>query len=138
MTEFETRVRRDTDEVYTRLDDEQTGRQLLAGRLNKFSILWILLRIYLRRIRDIWRLDDAQTERQMVTSRVNMLVKDRRLHARIARLIEIKAMMSQEAWGWSMDAGDLACTEVMALRTQVVAQRSEIIELRAADRKRQT
>ncbi|GJZ72751.1 putative reverse transcriptase domain-containing protein [Tanacetum coccineum] len=34
MTEFETRVRRDTDEVYTRLDDEQTGRQLLAGQLN--------------------------------------------------------------------------------------------------------
>ncbi|GJY22412.1 hypothetical protein Tco_0396070, partial [Tanacetum coccineum] len=34
MTEFETRVRRDTDEVYTRLDDEQTRRQLLAGRLN--------------------------------------------------------------------------------------------------------
>ncbi|GJZ70801.1 retrovirus-related pol polyprotein from transposon TNT 1-94 [Tanacetum coccineum] len=34
MTEFETRVRRDTEEVYTRLDDEQTGRQLLAGRLN--------------------------------------------------------------------------------------------------------
>ncbi|GJT93484.1 putative reverse transcriptase domain-containing protein [Tanacetum coccineum] len=34
MTEFETRVRRDTDEVYTRLDDEQSGRQLLAGRLN--------------------------------------------------------------------------------------------------------
>ncbi|GKF09599.1 hypothetical protein Tco_0043823, partial [Tanacetum coccineum] len=34
MTKFETRVRRDTKEVYTRLDDEQTGRQLLAGRLN--------------------------------------------------------------------------------------------------------
>ncbi|GKE18465.1 hypothetical protein Tco_1426042, partial [Tanacetum coccineum] len=34
MTEFKTRVRRDTYEVYTRLDDEQTGRQLLAGRLN--------------------------------------------------------------------------------------------------------
>ncbi|GKA38690.1 hypothetical protein Tco_0731241 [Tanacetum coccineum] len=34
MTEFETRVRRDTDEVYTRLDDEQTRRQLLAGRHN--------------------------------------------------------------------------------------------------------
>ncbi|GKC85040.1 hypothetical protein Tco_1140757 [Tanacetum coccineum] len=31
MTEFETRVRRDTDEVYTRLDDEQSGRHLLAG-----------------------------------------------------------------------------------------------------------
>ncbi|GKG33112.1 hypothetical protein Tco_0430622, partial [Tanacetum coccineum] len=34
MTEFETRVRRDTDDVYTRLDDKQTRRQLLAGRLN--------------------------------------------------------------------------------------------------------
>nr|GFA92493.1 hypothetical protein [Tanacetum cinerariifolium] len=32
--EFETRVRQDTDEIYMRLDDEQTARQLLAGRLN--------------------------------------------------------------------------------------------------------
>ncbi|GKB32712.1 putative reverse transcriptase domain-containing protein [Tanacetum coccineum] len=34
MTAFKTRVRQDTDEVYTRLDDEQSQRQLLAGRLN--------------------------------------------------------------------------------------------------------
>ncbi|GJU59719.1 hypothetical protein Tco_1237485 [Tanacetum coccineum] len=34
MIDFETRVRRDTNEVYTRLDDKQTGRQLLAGRLD--------------------------------------------------------------------------------------------------------
>nr|GFA44083.1 hypothetical protein [Tanacetum cinerariifolium] len=34
MREFETRVRQDTDEIYMRLDDEQTKRQLLAGRLN--------------------------------------------------------------------------------------------------------
>ncbi|GJX93310.1 hypothetical protein Tco_0347896 [Tanacetum coccineum] len=34
MTTFKTRVRQDTDEVYTRLDDEQSQRQLLAGRLN--------------------------------------------------------------------------------------------------------
>nr|GFC79827.1 hypothetical protein [Tanacetum cinerariifolium] len=32
--EFESRVRQDMDEIYTRLDDEQTKRQLLAGRLN--------------------------------------------------------------------------------------------------------
>ncbi|GJS66883.1 hypothetical protein Tco_0681447 [Tanacetum coccineum] len=31
---FETRVRQDTDEIYTRLDNEQSQRQLLAGRLN--------------------------------------------------------------------------------------------------------
>ncbi|GKA59689.1 hypothetical protein Tco_0759002 [Tanacetum coccineum] len=61
MTEFETRVRRDTDEVYTRLDDEQTGRQLLAGQLN-------------------------------------MLFRDRRAHARTARLMETEARMSREAW----------------------------------------
>ncbi|GKE51809.1 hypothetical protein Tco_1486965 [Tanacetum coccineum] len=34
MTKFATRVRQDTDEIYVRLDDEQTKRQLMAGRLN--------------------------------------------------------------------------------------------------------
>ncbi|GJR08137.1 hypothetical protein Tco_0790789, partial [Tanacetum coccineum] len=34
MTAFETRVRQDTDEIYTWLDDKQSQRQLLAGRLN--------------------------------------------------------------------------------------------------------
>ncbi|GKB58161.1 hypothetical protein Tco_0914347 [Tanacetum coccineum] len=34
MTAFKTRVRQETDEIYTRLDDEQSQRQLLAGRLN--------------------------------------------------------------------------------------------------------
>ncbi|GKE69443.1 hypothetical protein Tco_1527515 [Tanacetum coccineum] len=84
------------------------------------------------------RLDDAQTERQTLTSRVSMLFRYRRTYARTARLMKIEARMSREAWGWSMDASDLACTEVMALRTQVVAQRSEIVELRAADCRRQT
>nr|GFC23527.1 hypothetical protein [Tanacetum cinerariifolium] len=34
MREFETRVRQDTEEIYMRLDDEQSERQLLDGRLN--------------------------------------------------------------------------------------------------------
>nr|GFA31718.1 hypothetical protein [Tanacetum cinerariifolium] len=34
VREFKTRVRQDTDEIYIRFDDEQTERQLLAGRLN--------------------------------------------------------------------------------------------------------
>nr|GFA12639.1 reverse transcriptase domain-containing protein [Tanacetum cinerariifolium] len=34
MREFETRVRQDSEEIYMRLDDEQSERQLLAGRLN--------------------------------------------------------------------------------------------------------
>ncbi|GKD98392.1 hypothetical protein Tco_1382289 [Tanacetum coccineum] len=36
MTEFEIRVRQDTYEIYTRLDDEQSKRHLMAGRLNMF------------------------------------------------------------------------------------------------------
>ncbi|GKD74731.1 hypothetical protein Tco_1333013, partial [Tanacetum coccineum] len=73
-TAFETRVRQDMDEVYKRLGDEQSQRQLLAGRLN-------------------------------------MLFRDRRAHARTARLIETEARMFREAWGRSMDASDLACAE---------------------------
>ncbi|GKD04554.1 hypothetical protein Tco_1179528 [Tanacetum coccineum] len=34
MTEFATRVRQDTDDIYVRLDVEQIERQLMAGRLN--------------------------------------------------------------------------------------------------------
>ncbi|GJR25766.1 hypothetical protein Tco_1101998 [Tanacetum coccineum] len=100
MTEFTTRVRQDTDEIYTRLDDEQTERRLMAGRLN-------------------------------------MLYRDRRAHARTARLMEAEARMSREAWGRSIDASDLARSEVMALRTQVVAQQAVITELQAADHRRQ-
>ncbi|GKB45156.1 hypothetical protein Tco_0890098 [Tanacetum coccineum] len=101
MIAFETRVRQDTDEIYTRLDDEQSGRQLLAGQ-------------------------------------INMLFRDRRAHARTARLMETEARMSREAWGRSMDASDLARAEVMSLRTTVLAQQSQIRELQSADRRRQT
>ncbi|GJX68522.1 putative reverse transcriptase domain-containing protein [Tanacetum coccineum] len=87
MTEFTTRVRQYTDEIYTRLDDEQIERQLMDG--------WL-----------------------------NMLYRDRRAHARTARLMEAEARMSQEAWGRSMDASDLTRVEVMSLRTQVVAQQA--------------
>ncbi|GJS36679.1 hypothetical protein Tco_0535061 [Tanacetum coccineum] len=59
MTAFETRVRQDIDEIYTRLDDEQSERQLMAGRLN-------------------------------------MLYRDRRAHARTARLMEAEARMRQK------------------------------------------
>ncbi|GKA95117.1 hypothetical protein Tco_0817155 [Tanacetum coccineum] len=66
-------IGQDTDDVYMRLDDEQSQRQLLASRLNMRS----------------------------------------------------------------MDASDLACGEVMSLRTTVLGQMSEIRELYDADRRRQ-
>ncbi|GJS64232.1 hypothetical protein Tco_0678796 [Tanacetum coccineum] len=81
MTEFETRVRQDTDEIYTR---------------------------------------------------------DRRAHACTARLIKAEARMFREDWERSIDASDLACVEVMSLRTTVLAQQLEIRELQSADHRRQT
>nr|GEY62244.1 putative reverse transcriptase domain-containing protein [Tanacetum cinerariifolium] len=98
---FETRVKQDTDEIYMRLDDEQTERQLLAGRLN-------------------------------------MLFRDRRAHAYTRHLMKTEARMSREAWVRATDASDLVHGEVMSLRTTVLGQMSEIRELQAADRSRQT
>ncbi|GKB51762.1 hypothetical protein Tco_0902515, partial [Tanacetum coccineum] len=83
------------------------------------------------------RLDDEQTERQLMAGRLNMLYRDRHAHARITLLMERKARMSREAWGRSMDASDLAHSEVMSLRTTVFGQQAVIIELQAADRRRQ-
>ncbi|GKB63377.1 reverse transcriptase domain-containing protein [Tanacetum coccineum] len=101
MTEFATRVRQDTDKIYVRLDDEQTERQPMVGRLN-------------------------------------MLYRDRRAYARTALLMERDARMSREAWGRSMDASDLARSEVMSLRTTILGQQAVITELQATDRRRQT
>nr|GFA84079.1 hypothetical protein [Tanacetum cinerariifolium] len=101
MREFETRVRQDTKEIYMRLDDEQTERQLLASRLN-------------------------------------MLFRDRRAHAYTRHLMEIEARMSREAWVRSTDASDLVCGKVMSLRTTVLGHMTEIRELHATDRRRQT
>nr|GFB30439.1 hypothetical protein [Tanacetum cinerariifolium] len=93
--------REDTDEIYMRLDDEQTERQLLAGRLN-------------------------------------MLFRDRRAHVYTRHLMETEARMSREAWVRATDASDHVHGEVMSLRTTVLGQMSEIRELQAADRRRQT
>ncbi|GKE59667.1 hypothetical protein Tco_1498852 [Tanacetum coccineum] len=83
------------------------------------------------------RLDDEQTERQLMAGLLNMLYRDRRAHAHTALLIEREARMSREAWGRSMDASDLAHSEVMSLRTTVLGQQAVITELQAADCRRQ-
>nr|GFA04124.1 putative reverse transcriptase domain-containing protein [Tanacetum cinerariifolium] len=52
--------------------------------------------------------------------------------------MRIETMMSREAWVRVTDASDLVHGEVMSLRTTVLGQMSEIRELQAADRRRQT
>ncbi|GJT31801.1 hypothetical protein Tco_0922220 [Tanacetum coccineum] len=62
---------------------------------------------------------------------------DRPVHRRLAVMIEREAKMAREAWGLSMDASDYACSDVMSLRTTVVAQSALISELQSADHRRQ-
>ncbi|GJY75370.1 putative reverse transcriptase domain-containing protein [Tanacetum coccineum] len=76
MTNFVMTVRRDTDEIYRRLDDAHDYRLLMSA--------------------------------------------------------------SREAWVQSMDASDIARSEVSALRTTVLAQQTKIGDLRVVDRRRQT
>ncbi|GJU06847.1 hypothetical protein Tco_1123277 [Tanacetum coccineum] len=83
------------------------------------------------------RLDDAQDDRLLMRGQLNLLRRDRRSHARTARLMESETRASHEAWVQLMDASDTARSEVSALRTTVLAQQTKIGDLRAADRKRQ-
>nr|GEU49083.1 RNA-directed DNA polymerase homolog [Tanacetum cinerariifolium] len=86
-------------------------------------------------ITDAWDdLDDQALQR----ARVNRLFKDRRYHAHNARLMKGEARASRTAWTRSMDASDVARSRVIALCTQVSAQRTEINDLQEADRKFQT
>ncbi|GKF79288.1 hypothetical protein Tco_0234856 [Tanacetum coccineum] len=82
-------------------------------------------------------LDDEQTERHLMAGHLNMLYRDSHTHARTTLLMEREARMSREAWGRYMDASDLACSEVMSLRTTILGQQEVITELQAADRRRQ-
>nr|GEW19129.1 putative reverse transcriptase domain-containing protein [Tanacetum cinerariifolium] len=78
------------------------------------------------------------TEQQLLAGRLNMLFRDRRAHAYARQLMETEARMSREGWVRATDASDLAHGEVMSLRTIVLGQMSEIRELQAAHRRRQT
>ncbi|GJY95039.1 hypothetical protein Tco_0511400, partial [Tanacetum coccineum] len=83
------------------------------------------------------RLDDAYDDRSLISGHLNLLRRDRHSHACTARLMESEARASREAWLQSMDASDMARFEVRALQAMVLAQQTEIGDLRAADSRRQ-
>nr|GEZ60979.1 hypothetical protein [Tanacetum cinerariifolium] len=62
------------------------------------------------------RLDDAQDDRLLMSGPLNMLRRDRRAHARTARLMKSEATLSRKAWVQSMDASDTARAEMAALQ----------------------
>ncbi|GKC94592.1 hypothetical protein Tco_1160034 [Tanacetum coccineum] len=94
MTTFETKVRQDTDEIYMRLDDEQSQRQLLAGRLNMLfrdrrahAYTRHLMEIEARLSREAWRrsMDASDLARGEVmslrTTVLGQMSEIRELHA---------------------------------------------------------
>ncbi|GKG18403.1 hypothetical protein Tco_0372701, partial [Tanacetum coccineum] len=58
------------------------------------------------------RLDDAEDDRLLMSGQLNLLRRDRCAHARMARLMEVEARASREAWVQSMDASDTTRSEV--------------------------
>nr|GEX94978.1 hypothetical protein [Tanacetum cinerariifolium] len=64
-------------------------------------------------------------------------IMDRYVHHRLAVMIEREAKMAHEAWGLSMDASDNSHSDVMSLHTTLVVQHALILDLQAADRRRQ-
>nr|GFA56837.1 hypothetical protein [Tanacetum cinerariifolium] len=76
--------------------------------------------------------------REPVMDELYRLFRDMRYHAHTARLIEGEARASRKAWTQSIDASDAARSELIALCTQVLAQRTEITDLRATESRFQT
>nr|GEU30004.1 putative reverse transcriptase domain-containing protein [Tanacetum cinerariifolium] len=83
-------------------------------------------------------IEEKRDDQALQRARVNRLFRDRRYHAHTARLMKGEARASHTGWAQSMDASNASRSRVIALRTHVSAQRTEIIDLRAADRRFQT
>ncbi|GKC97411.1 hypothetical protein Tco_1167686 [Tanacetum coccineum] len=103
MTAFETRVRQDTDEIYTRLDDEQSQLQLLADRLNMLfkdrrahAQVMSLHTIVLAQQSQIRELQSADHRRQTVIS--ELLAANYRRQIQLTEALKlVKSLQTQMA-----------------------------------------
>nr|GFA50997.1 hypothetical protein [Tanacetum cinerariifolium] len=135
MREFETRVRQDTDEIYMRLDDEQTERQLLAGRLNidrrAHAYTRHLMETEARMSREAWVRSTYASDlvrgevMSLRTTILGQMTEIRELHAADRRRqIVISEMLK---------ANHRRSTEIIELRTvlqgQVTALQGQVIAL---------
>ncbi|GJW27689.1 hypothetical protein Tco_0044564 [Tanacetum coccineum] len=90
-------------------------------------------------IRDTWvdprdaAEDVALTTLEGVNTRVTELAA---YHYETARLLDQEALVSQEAWGRSIEVSYMARSEIMALRSIVMSQQTVISQLQAADCRR--
>nr|GFA44771.1 hypothetical protein [Tanacetum cinerariifolium] len=114
MGEFETRVRQDTDEIYMRLDDEQTERHLLAGQLNMLfrdrrahAYTRHLMETEARLSREAWVMSLRTTILGQMTEIRELHVADRRRQTVISKML---------------GADHRRSTEIIELRTALQGQ----------------
>nr|GEZ50245.1 hypothetical protein [Tanacetum cinerariifolium] len=140
MREFETRVRRDTDEIFMRLDDEQSERQLLACRLNMLfrdrrthAYIRHLMETEARLSREAWVRSTYTSDlvrgevMSLRTTVLGQMTKIRELHA----ADRMRQFMILEM----LRADHRRSTEIIELRTtlqgQVTALQGQVIALQA-------
>ncbi|GJT11597.1 putative reverse transcriptase domain-containing protein [Tanacetum coccineum] len=128
VRDFESMVRRDTDEIYTMLDDEQSQRQLLASRVNmlfrdrrEHAHTYLLMETEAKMSREAWgRSMDASD-----LARIEVMSLRTTVHAQMSEITELQSADRSRRRAIS----DLLETDRR--------RREEIRELRAADRTRQ-
>nr|GFB97437.1 hypothetical protein [Tanacetum cinerariifolium] len=145
VREFETRVRQDIDEIYTRLDDKQTERQLLAGRLNMLfrdrrahAYTRQLMETEARMSREAWaRATDASdlVHGEVISLRTTVLgqiseirelqAADRRRRTVISELLRLDHRRSTE----TSESRTALQGQITALQGQVTALQAQVATL---------
>nr|GFB72415.1 hypothetical protein [Tanacetum cinerariifolium] len=125
VREFESRVRQDMDEIYTRLDDEQTERQLLAGRLNMLfrdrrahAYTRLLMEAEARMSREAWtRATDASdlVHGEVISLRTTVL-------GQISELLRLEHRRSTE----TLESRTALQGQITALQGQVTALQAQV------------
>ncbi|GJV54864.1 hypothetical protein Tco_1455869 [Tanacetum coccineum] len=83
-------------------------------------------------------IEDTQDRQTQIYQSIETLVDDSQYHYEIARLLDQEALVSQEAWGRSMEAADSRSQTVTSEMLQVNHRRqTKIVALRTTDRTRQ-
>ncbi|GKF71043.1 hypothetical protein Tco_0207157, partial [Tanacetum coccineum] len=127
VRDFESMVRRDTNEIYTMLDDEQSQRQLLASRVNTLfrdrrlhAHTRLLMETEARMSREAWgkSMDASDLTRAEVMSLRTTV------HAQMSEITELQSVDRSR---------QRAISDLQKIKRE---RREEIRELRAADRTR--
>ncbi|GKE72143.1 hypothetical protein Tco_1534184 [Tanacetum coccineum] len=80
---------------------------------------------------------DTQDRQTQIYQSVETLFDDSQYYYETTRLLDQEALVSQEAWGRSIEVSYMTRSDIMELRSVVIGQQAVISQLQAADRKSQ-